>query len=185
MSLPAELRERLTLPAICAPMFSVTGPALVREACKAGIIGALPRNNADSFETFTGWLTTINRDLVQTAEQQPWRRIAPMAVNLRISMSADDFNRHLRLCADHGVQVANLPYGERMGDEDELAELYPQLGNVLKQRFGGWDTYLFTADLRITKLMRLTPSKRIPLFNGAIECRLFEYKIVAGSNRPK
>lgn len=84
-----------------------------------------------------------------------------------------------------GILVANLPYGERMGDEDELAELYPQLGNVLKQRFGGWNAYLFTADLRIAKLMRLSPSKRTPLYNGAIECRLFEYKIVAGSNRPK
>jgi len=84
-----------------------------------------------------------------------------------------------------GILVANLPYGERMGDEDELAELYPQLGNVLKQRFGGWNAYLFTADLRIAKLMRLIPSKRTPLYNGAIECRLFEYKIVAGSNRPK
>jgi 23S rRNA (guanine2445-N2)-methyltransferase len=84
-----------------------------------------------------------------------------------------------------GIIVANLPYGERMGDEDELAELYPKLGDALKQKFGGWDAYLFTADLRIAKLMRLTPSKRIPLYNGAIECRLFEYKIVAGSNRQK
>ena len=86
---------------------------------------------------------------------------------------------------EEGILVANLPYGERMGDEDELAELYPQLGDVLKKRFGGWNAYLFTADLRIAKLMRLSPSKRIPLYNGAIECRLFEYKIVSGSNRPK
>jgi putative N6-adenine-specific DNA methylase len=84
-----------------------------------------------------------------------------------------------------GILIANLPYGERMGDEDELAELYPKLGDVLKQRFGGWNAYMFTADLRIAKLMRLTPSRRTPLYNGAIECRLFEYKIVAGSNRPK
>jgi putative N6-adenine-specific DNA methylase len=83
-----------------------------------------------------------------------------------------------------GVLVANLPYGERMGDEDELAELYPKLGDVLKKKFGGWNAYMFTADLRIAKLMRLTPSRRTPLFNGAIECRLFEYKIVSGSNRP-
>ncbi|MHB1116186.1 THUMP domain-containing class I SAM-dependent RNA methyltransferase [Sideroxydans sp.] len=85
--------------------------------------------------------------------------------------------------AKEGILVANLPYGERMGDEDELAELYPQLGDALKKKFGGWNAYLFTGDLRIAKLMRLTPSKRTPLFNGAIECRLFEYKIVSGSNR--
>jgi 23S rRNA (guanine2445-N2)-methyltransferase len=87
--------------------------------------------------------------------------------------------------ADHGVLVANLPYGERMGEMEELAELYPKLGDVLKQKFGGWNVYLFTSDLRLPKLIRLSASRRTPLFNGAIECRLFEYKMVAGSNRAK
>ncbi len=87
--------------------------------------------------------------------------------------------------AEHGMLVANLPYGERMGELDELAELYPKLGDALKKKFGGWTAYLFTADKAILKLMRLSPSKRTPLFNGAIECRLLEYKIVSGSNRPK
>ncbi len=85
--------------------------------------------------------------------------------------------------AEHGMLVANLPYGERMGELDELAELYPKLGDVLKRKFGGWTAFLFTADKAILKLMRLSPSKRTPLFNGAIECRLLEYKIVPGSNR--
>jgi putative N6-adenine-specific DNA methylase len=84
---------------------------------------------------------------------------------------------------DHGILVANLPYGERMGELDELAELYPKLGDALKRKFGGWTAYLFTADKAILKLMRLSPSKKTPLFNGAIECRLLEYKIVSGSNR--
>jgi putative N6-adenine-specific DNA methylase len=86
---------------------------------------------------------------------------------------------------EHGMLVANLPYGERMGELDELAELYPKLGDALKKKFGGWTAYLFTADKAILKLMRLSPSKRTPLFNGAIECRLLEYKIVSGSNRSK
>ena len=85
--------------------------------------------------------------------------------------------------AAQGMLVANLPYGERMGELDELAELYPKLGDALKKKFGGWTAYLFTADKAILKLMRLSPSKRTPLFNGAIECRLLEYKIVSGSNR--
>lgn len=87
--------------------------------------------------------------------------------------------------AEHGILVANLPYGERMGELQELEALYPKLGNALKQNFGGWNAYLFTADLRLPKLIRLSASRRTPLFNGAIECRLFEYKMVAGSNRPK
>ena len=85
--------------------------------------------------------------------------------------------------ADHGVLVANLPYGERMGELQELEELYPKLGDMLKKKFGGWNAYLFTSDLRLPKLIRLSASRRTPLFNGAIECRLFEYKMVAGSNR--
>ncbi|MDD2774474.1 MAG: THUMP domain-containing protein [Gallionella sp.] len=85
--------------------------------------------------------------------------------------------------AEHGTIVANLPYGERMGELDELAELYPLLGDALKRKFGGWTAYLFTADKAILKLMRLSPSRRTPLFNGAIECRLLQYKLVSGSNR--
>ncbi|MDD5181251.1 MAG: THUMP domain-containing protein [Gallionellaceae bacterium] len=87
--------------------------------------------------------------------------------------------------AAHGVLVANLPYGERMGELAELEALYPKLGDVLKKKFGGWNAYLFTSDLRLPKFIRLSVSRRTPLFNGAIECRLFEYKLVAGSNRVK
>jgi putative N6-adenine-specific DNA methylase len=85
--------------------------------------------------------------------------------------------------ADSGVLVANPPYGVRIGEDEELAELYPKMGEALKRKFAGWNTYFLTNDLRLPKLMRLTPSKRTPLFNGPLECRLFEIKMVAGSNR--
>jgi len=84
---------------------------------------------------------------------------------------------------DHGVLVANLPYGERMGDLLELEDFYPKLGDALKRKFGGWNAYLLTSDLRMPKFIRLSVSRRTPLFNGAIECRLFEYKMVVGGNR--
>jgi putative N6-adenine-specific DNA methylase len=82
--------------------------------------------------------------------------------------------------ASGGVMIANPPYGERMGSLDELALFYPKLGDALKQRFAGWRCYLFTADLRLPKLIRLSPSARTPLWNGAIECRLYEFRMVAG-----
>lgn len=85
--------------------------------------------------------------------------------------------------ADNGVMVANPPYGVRIGEDEALTELYPKMGEVLKRKFAGWNTYFLTNDLRMPKLMRLTPSKRTPLFNGPLECRLFEIKMVAGSNR--
>lgn len=86
--------------------------------------------------------------------------------------------------AESGILIANLPYGERLSDQEELAAFYPQLGSALKRKFAGWTCHLLTADLRLPKLMRLTPSRKTPLFNGAIECRLFEFRMVAGSNRP-
>lgn len=85
--------------------------------------------------------------------------------------------------AESGVLLMNPPYGERIGEADELAELYPKLGSVLKQRFAGWKVGIFTADLRLPKLMRLKPARKIPLFNGPIECRLYLFEMVAGSNR--
>ncbi len=85
--------------------------------------------------------------------------------------------------ADNGILIANPPYGVRIGEDEELALLYPKIGETLKRKFAGWNTYFLTSDMRLPKLMRLTPSKRTPLFNGPLECRLFEIKMVAGSNR--
>jgi putative N6-adenine-specific DNA methylase len=85
--------------------------------------------------------------------------------------------------ASEGILVTNPPYGVRIGEQHELAEFYPKLGDVLKKKFSGWTVYIITADPLLPKLIRLTPSRRIPLFNGALECRLLEYKMVAGGMR--
>lgn len=85
--------------------------------------------------------------------------------------------------ADTGILIANPPYGHRMGEDHEMARFYPLLGNCLKQRYAGWTAYLFTGDLRLPKLIGLSTSRRTPLFNGAIECRLYQFKLVRGSHR--
>jgi len=87
--------------------------------------------------------------------------------------------------AKAGIIVTNPPYGVRLGEQQQLAEFYPQLGDRLKKYFSGWRAYFLTADMRLPKLIRLAASKRTPLFNGALECRLFEYKIVEGGMRKK
>ena len=85
--------------------------------------------------------------------------------------------------AGEGILVTNPPYGVRIGEQDELAAFYPKLGTVLKHKFPGWRAYLFTGDLRLPKLIGLSPSKRTPLYNGALECRLYEFKMVSGAMR--
>lgn len=85
--------------------------------------------------------------------------------------------------AESGVLVMNPPYGVRLGEEEELAAMYPRLGDVLKNKFANWRAYIISADANLPKLIHLSASKKTPLFNGALECRLYEYKLVAGSNR--
>lgn len=85
--------------------------------------------------------------------------------------------------AESGVWLCNPPYGVRLDEKEKLAAFYPQWGDVLKQRFAGWRAYFFTGDLDLAKKIGLKASKRTVLFNGALECRLFEYELRAGSMR--
>ena len=85
--------------------------------------------------------------------------------------------------APAGVIVSNPPYGVRLADSGALAALYPQLGDALKRRYAGWTAYLLSGDTRLPKLIGLKASRRTPLFNGALECRLYEYRLIAGSMR--
>jgi putative N6-adenine-specific DNA methylase len=85
--------------------------------------------------------------------------------------------------ATSGVMVANPPYGVRLFDEEALDALYPAMGHTLKQKYAGWRAYFLSADPMLAKSIRLSASKRTPLFNGALECRLLEYKLIEGSNR--
>lgn len=85
--------------------------------------------------------------------------------------------------AGAGVIIMNPPYGVRVGEREELASLYPRLGDWLKQHFAGWRCYIFSGDPALPKGMHLRASRRTPLYNGPIECRLYEYRIVPGSLR--
>lgn len=90
-----------------------------------------------------------------------------------------------------GILLTNPPYGERIGvrgdsriEEDDLAQqFYSALGSTLKNRFAGWKVFLFTADLSLPKMLRLKEARKTPFFNGALECRLFRFDMVAGFNR--
>ena len=118
MALEQSMRERLTLPAVCAPMFLVSNPAMVREACLAGIMGALPRQNARSFEMFEAWLAEIRAALDAHKAACPDARIGPLAVNLATQMEAEDAARHLDVARRYGVEVII----SAVGNPTELAK---------------------------------------------------------------
>jgi putative N6-adenine-specific DNA methylase len=99
-----------------------------------------------------------------------------------------------------GVMMLNPPYGERIGAKGQgsepgaatreafvgggtPADFFGALASHWKQHYAGWSAWLLSPDMKLPGLMRLKESRRVPLFNGPIECRLFRFDLVAGSNR--
>jgi 23S rRNA (guanine2445-N2)-methyltransferase len=82
--------------------------------------------------------------------------------------------------AGHGTLLANPPYGVRLSDQEKIAAMYPLIGDALKQRYAGWTAWFFSADRTLPKWMHLKADSRTPLFNGALDCRLYQYRIIAG-----
>lgn len=76
-----------------------------------------------------------------------------------------------------GTLICNPPYGERIGEEKELHGLYETLGDVLRQRCGGWRAFVFSGNPRLADRIGLTPVQQVPLFNGKLSCRLLKFTL--------
>lgn len=91
--------------------------------------------------------------------------------------------QNVRPNGERGIMISNPPYGVRLAEVQVLQALYPQLGSWLKQHYAGWLIGMFTGDRDMPKFMRLSPKRKIPLYNGNLDCRLFLIEMVKGSNR--
>lgn len=104
--------------------------------------------------------------------------------------------------AGHGVIVMNPPYGERIAPKgqgqgpgqrpaggerfegaQDAADFYARLASHWKKHYGGWTAHVLTPEAKLPQLLRLKESRRTPMWNGAIECRLFRFELVSGSAR--
>lgn len=103
MSLAASLKARLRIPAIAAPMFLVSGKELVLAACRAGIIGSFPGNNARTIEIFEQWLVELGREL--SSDAPPW------AVNIMVHRSYARMAEELELVLKHRPPIVITALG--------------------------------------------------------------------------
>jgi putative N6-adenine-specific DNA methylase len=94
----------------------------------------------------------------------------------QVRWSQADFAR-LEPPAAAGTLICNPPYGERIGDVEQLVPFYRKIGDTLKQRWTGWTAWVFTGNLGLAKRIGLKPSRRIVLYNGPIECRLLKFEL--------
>lgn len=84
--------------------------------------------------------------------------------------------------AEPGLVVMNPPYNERILSDD-INQLYKSIGDTLKNGYQGYDAFVLTGNLEAAKNVGLKASRRIPLYNGPIECRLLKYELYRGSRR--
>ncbi|MEM8998772.1 MAG: nitronate monooxygenase [Bacteroidota bacterium] len=104
MSQKAAFITDLSLPAIAAPMFLISGPKLVVECCKQGIVGTFPALNQRSSEGFEEWLIEIKRELDEF-ETETGKKAAPFGVNLIVHPTNPRLEADLKLCIKHQVPL--------------------------------------------------------------------------------
>lgn len=110
MSLPARLEKRLRLPLIAAPMFLVSGPALVTAACRAGVIGSFPTANCRTVEELDQWLAGMNDELKRAADEGG-RAPAPVCPNLIVHRSNPRVPDDLAAVLRHKAEIVITSVG--------------------------------------------------------------------------
>ncbi len=110
MSLPASLRDRLRLPLIAAPMFLVSGPALVTAACRAGVVGSFPTANCRTVEELDSWLAGMADDAKRAADTEG-RAPAPWCPNLIVHRSNPRVPEDLAAVLRHKAEIVITSVG--------------------------------------------------------------------------
>jgi len=130
--------------------------------------------------------TDISTRVIETARGNA--RLAglqPWLDDGRLAFAAGDA-RETRPIAAHGMIVTNPPYGEQSAPKSAtVPALMRDFGDRMKASFPGWTAWLLSADRDLPRQMRLHETRKTVLFNGALECRLFRFEMVAGQYRQR
>ena len=122
--------------------------------------------------------TDISRQSVEAAK----KNAATAGVDHLIEFGVCDY-AETTIPDDRGIVILNPEYGRRMGNTGMLEVMYKGIGDFFKKRCSGCTGYVFTGNLDMAKKIGLKAKRRIPFFNGSIECRLLEYEMYEGSRR--
>jgi nitronate monooxygenase len=112
MALPKQLRDRLTLPAVAAPMFLCSGIELAAAACTAGIMGSLTRNHCRDTAEFEAQLKAVAEQVARFRDAHPTRIIGPLAVNISTHFGEAEMRAHFALCKKYGASIVITSVGD-------------------------------------------------------------------------
>ncbi|MEL6362808.1 MAG: nitronate monooxygenase family protein [Pseudomonadota bacterium] len=122
-----EIKKRMRIPVIGAPLFIVSNPDLVIAQCKAGVIGSFPSLNARPAEMLDEWLTRIKNELAEHDATHPDQPSAPYAVNQIVHRSNDRLMHDLEVCVKHEVPIVICSLGAR----EEVYEAIHSYGGLV------------------------------------------------------
>jgi 23S rRNA (guanine2445-N2)-methyltransferase / 23S rRNA (guanine2069-N7)-methyltransferase len=140
---------------------------------------ARARSTRDGFEAGRIFGSDLDARAVQAA-----REGAELAGVARIVTLSQMPLARVTRPAEHGLLLVNPPYGERLGEEEGLRDLYRELGLVLRERFDGWQAAVFTGNPGLGREIGLDAKRRHHLYNGPIEAHLLRFDVSA-SSRPR
>ena len=126
----------------------------------------------------------IATDISQQAVEAGKKNAMTAGVDRFIEFGVCDFSE-TPVPGGGGSIVLNPEYGERLGEIEKLKETYKGIGDFFKKKCNGYTGYVFTGNLDLARKVGLRTKRKIPFFNGPIECRLLEYDLYAGSMKKK
>ncbi|MEJ8800680.1 THUMP domain-containing class I SAM-dependent RNA methyltransferase [Pontibacter sp. H249] len=138
-------------------------------------------NTAEAKERKTAQTEIVGYDIDPDYIEATKTNVANVGLQHVIKVQEADFFE-TTAPADHGVLVMNPPYNERI-QSDDINLLYKNIGDTLKNNYQGFDAFVFTGNLDAAKSIGLRASRRTPLYNGPIDCRLLKYELYSGSRR--
>ena len=83
---------------------------------------------------------------------------------------------------NEGIIISNPPYGERLKEQD-IINFYKELGNTFKRDYTGFKAWIISSNFKALKFIGLKPSKKIPVKNGALDCKFQKYEMYLGSKK--
>jgi putative N6-adenine-specific DNA methylase len=125
----------------------------------------------------------IARDRDERAVKATRRNLKAAWMNSWVEVERQDALNLELPWSEGGIIVANPPYGKRVGDVDRLGRFYKRFGDQLKNKAQGATAWLLVGNRQLANQIGLKAKRRIPLFNGPIECRLLKYELYAGSRK--
>lgn len=127
-------------------------------------------------------LKIIATDISASAIDSAYKNAQTAGVDHLIEFQQCDF-RDSPIPEGSGVIMINPEYGERLGEIDQLTEVYAAMGDWFKQKCAGYYGYIFTGNLDLAKRIGLKPKRKMEFYNGKIDCRLLEFELYSGSKK--